>query len=131
MIDEAVIEIEPLIGTLAACRAIGASRAALYRRRFPPAPRVRQPRRSPARALADGERAVRGVLIAPPDADAERSHAREHAAHRRRGRPDSSRPLAGNRCHGAKTPAHEATTAVLTSMARRDERRPTCQTKMP
>jgi hypothetical protein len=63
--------------------------------------------------------------------DAERSHAREHAAHQRRGRPDSSRPLAGNRCHGARTPAHEATTAVLTSMARRDERRPTCQTKMP
>ncbi len=40
-----------LVGTLAACRALGASRAALYRRRSPAPVRARRPRPSPARAL--------------------------------------------------------------------------------
>jgi hypothetical protein len=34
MIDEAIAEIEPLTGTLSACRALGASRAGVYQ---PPA----------------------------------------------------------------------------------------------
>jgi len=35
MIDHAVTEMEPLVGTAPACRALGASRASLYRRRTP------------------------------------------------------------------------------------------------
>jgi putative transposase len=58
MIDEAVSELEPLVGTLGACRAIGACRASLYRRRRPPPPRAPVPRRTSARALSDGERAA-------------------------------------------------------------------------
>jgi putative transposase len=60
MIDEAVCEIEPLIGTLPACRALGASRAGVYRRRRPPRVREHRPRPAPARALSSAERA--GVL---------------------------------------------------------------------
>ncbi len=56
MIDEAVTEMEPLVGTAPACRALGASRASLYRRRTPPQPRPARPRRAPVRALSDGER---------------------------------------------------------------------------
>jgi len=58
MIDQAVSEIEPLVGTLQACHAIGASRASLYRRRNPPAPRPPTPRRASDRALSDHERAA-------------------------------------------------------------------------
>ncbi len=58
MIDTAITEIEPLVGTLAACRALGASRAALYRRRAPAPVRVPRPRPSPARALSATERAA-------------------------------------------------------------------------
>lgn len=58
MIDEAVAEIEPLVGTMSACRAIGASRASLYRRRSPPPARTRTRRRAPARALSEAERAA-------------------------------------------------------------------------
>jgi hypothetical protein len=36
MIDEAVTDIEPWIGTLLACRAIGASRASVSAPRTPP-----------------------------------------------------------------------------------------------
>ncbi len=58
MIDAAIVEIEPLVGTLPACRALGASRAGLYRRRSPPTPRVLRPRRPPDRALSEAERAA-------------------------------------------------------------------------
>ncbi len=58
MIDTAITDIEPLVGTLAACRALGVSRAGLYRRRSPPPVRVPRPRPSPARALSDTERAA-------------------------------------------------------------------------
>ncbi len=51
MIDTAIADIEPLVGTLAACRALGASRAGLYRRRAPTPVRVPRPRPPPARAL--------------------------------------------------------------------------------
>jgi putative transposase len=66
MIDQAITEIEPMIGTLPACRALGASRAGVYRRRRPP--RAREPcrRRSPARALSEPERtAVLAQLHSP------------------------------------------------------------------
>ena len=53
MIDQAVTEIEPLVGTAPACRALGAPRASLYRRRNPPAA---HPRPAPARALSGAER---------------------------------------------------------------------------
>jgi putative transposase len=57
MIDCSVTEIEPLIGTAPACRALGASRASLYRRRRPPEPPERRPRQPPPRALSEPERA--------------------------------------------------------------------------
>jgi len=71
MIDEAVIEIEPLTGTLPACRALGASRASLYRRRSPPPARTPRPRRASERALSDAERAaVLEALHSPRFVDA-------------------------------------------------------------
>jgi putative transposase len=71
MIDAALTEIEPLVGTLGACRAIGASRASLYRRRSPPPARAPTPRRSSARALSERERvAVLEQLHSPRFVDA-------------------------------------------------------------
>ena len=58
MIDSSVCEIEPLVGTAGACRALGASRASLYRRRRPPRMRERKPRPTPTRALTQPEQAV-------------------------------------------------------------------------
>ena len=60
MIDEAVTQMEPLVGTAPACRALGASRASLYRRRTPPGPAPPRPRPASARALSENER--RAVL---------------------------------------------------------------------
>ncbi len=54
MIDQAVTEMEPLVGTAPACRALGASRASLYRSRNPPGPRPSRSR--PAPALSESER---------------------------------------------------------------------------
>ncbi|MDP9286042.1 MAG: IS3 family transposase [Actinomycetota bacterium] len=63
MIDQAVAEVEPLVGTAPACRALGASRASVYRRRTPPRVREQRPRPAPARALSPSEReAVLGQL---------------------------------------------------------------------
>ena len=56
MIDEAVLEVEPLLGTAPACRALGVPRASLYRRRRPARLIERRPRRPPARALSELER---------------------------------------------------------------------------
>ncbi|MCA1678421.1 MAG: IS3 family transposase [Actinobacteria bacterium] len=56
MIDAAVTEMEPLVGTAPACRALGASRASLYRRRTPPGLAPARPRPAPARALSGAER---------------------------------------------------------------------------
>jgi len=58
MIEQAVEELTPLVGTRPACRALGASHATIYRRRRPPAPRPRRPRPAPARALSGAERAA-------------------------------------------------------------------------
>jgi putative transposase len=66
MIDEAVAEVEPLLGTAPACRALGVSRASLYRRRTPPRLPQRRPRPTPARALSQREReAVLAELHSP------------------------------------------------------------------
>ena len=71
MIDEAISEVEPLLGTAPACRALGASRASLYRRRRPPQARQRRPRPASARALSQLERqALLGVLHSERFADA-------------------------------------------------------------
>jgi putative transposase len=57
MIDQAVAEVEPLVGTAPACRALGASRASVYRRRRPAVVACeRRPRPTPARALSPSER---------------------------------------------------------------------------
>ncbi len=65
MIDQAIGELAPVIGTRAACAALGHSRATYYRRhrQSPPAPRPARARRSQPRALSASERAeVIGVL---------------------------------------------------------------------
>jgi putative transposase len=56
MIEEAVEELTPLVGTYPACRAVGVAPATIYRRRRPPEPRPRKPRPKPARALSAPER---------------------------------------------------------------------------
>jgi putative transposase len=56
MIDSSVTEIEPLVGTAGACRALGASRASVYRRRNPPRAREHRPRPTPSRTLTQTER---------------------------------------------------------------------------
>ena len=56
MIERAVEELTPIIGTRPACRALGAAPATIYRRRRPPQPRPPRPRPTPARALSGAER---------------------------------------------------------------------------
>jgi hypothetical protein len=56
MIDMAIADTEPLVGTLPACRALGASRAGVYRRRRPPSAREPCRRPTPARALSEPTR---------------------------------------------------------------------------
>ena len=53
MIDECFTALEPLLGTQAACRAVGRSRASHYRRHTPPAPRPVAARPAPATKLTD------------------------------------------------------------------------------
>lgn len=63
MIEQAVEELTPAVGTRPACRIMGAAPATIYRRRGPPAPRPRRPRSKPERALSEAEReAVLGEL---------------------------------------------------------------------
>jgi len=57
MIEQTVEELTPHIGTLPACRVLGASPATIYRRRNPPERPPRRPRPKPARALSGQERA--------------------------------------------------------------------------
>jgi putative transposase len=69
MIDQAIAELEPLIGVRAACRATGRSQATHYRRhRQTPAP-PRPPRRRQVqpRALTAGERDTVRTLLNSPD----------------------------------------------------------------
>jgi len=56
MIEQAVEELTPLLGTRPACRALGAAPATMYRRRRPPDARPTKPRAKPARALSAEER---------------------------------------------------------------------------
>ena len=57
MIETAVAELAPLVGTRPACRALGAAPASIYSHRRPPRPpAATQPRRAPARALSATER---------------------------------------------------------------------------
>ena len=65
MVDEAIGELAPMIGTRAACAALGRSRATYYRqhRQRPRAPRPPRERTAQPRALSESERAeVLGVL---------------------------------------------------------------------
>jgi putative transposase len=67
MVDEAIGELAPVIGTRAACAALGRSRATYYRqhRQSPPTPRPPRARAAQPRALTAAERAeVLGVLHA-------------------------------------------------------------------
>jgi putative transposase len=59
MVDEAIGELAPVIGTRAACAALGRSRATYYRqhRQSPPAPRPPRQRAGQPRALSEAERA--------------------------------------------------------------------------
>jgi putative transposase len=72
MIDDAITELAPLVGTRKACRVTGRAQATHYRRhRQSPAP-VRPPtrRRPPPRALSAAERAeMRAVLNSPEHVD--------------------------------------------------------------
>ncbi len=56
MIEAAVEELTPLIGTRPACRALGAAPATIYRRRRPPAPKPPGLRPQPERSLSPAER---------------------------------------------------------------------------
>jgi putative transposase len=69
MIDEAIVELEPMIGVRAACRATGRAQASHYRRhRQSPAPvRPVRERRAQPRALNEAERDTVRVLLNSPD----------------------------------------------------------------
>ena len=55
MIDECFNAIEPMLGTRAACVAVGRSRASHYRRQAPPGPASTTPRPAPPNKLTDEE----------------------------------------------------------------------------
>ena len=55
MIDECFNAIEPMLGTKAACTAVGRPRATHYRRQAPPRPRSTTPRPAPPNKLTDEE----------------------------------------------------------------------------
>ena len=69
MIDEAIVELEPMIGVRAACRATGRAQASHYRRhRQSPAPvPVARQRRAQPRALSSAERDTVRALLNSPD----------------------------------------------------------------
>jgi len=63
VIEQAVEELTPIVGTRPACQALGVAPATIYRRRRPPEPGAPKPRPKPARALSEEEREeVRAVL---------------------------------------------------------------------
>ena len=71
MINAAVLELAPAVGTAAACRALVVSRAGVYRHRSPRPPAPRAPRSPSPRALSTAERAVvLGHLHSPRFVDA-------------------------------------------------------------
>lgn len=56
MMEQAVEELAPTVGTRPACRALGVAPATIYRRRKPPPPKPRKVRPRPVRALRPSER---------------------------------------------------------------------------
>ncbi len=56
MIDDAVVELEPVVGTARACALVGKPRASLYRQRRPAVLRPPRRRRTPVNALSVTER---------------------------------------------------------------------------
>ncbi len=58
MIDQAVAELQPLVGVRAGCAAVGEAQARWYRRhrQSPPPPRPERARAAPPRALSEVER---------------------------------------------------------------------------
>ena len=56
MIEHAVEELTPIVGTRPACRALGAAPATIYRHRNPPAPQRKRAKSPSARALSGEER---------------------------------------------------------------------------
>jgi putative transposase len=58
MMEAAVEELVPAVGTRPACRALGVAPATVYRRRHPPEPRASAPPPPPARSLTPGERRI-------------------------------------------------------------------------
>jgi len=71
VINAAVLELAPAVGTAAACRALVVSRAGVYRHRSPRPPAPRAPRSPSPRALSTAERAVvLGHLHSPRFVDA-------------------------------------------------------------
>lgn len=56
MMERAVEELTPAVGTHPACRALGVAPATIYRRRKPPPPKPRRPRPRPPRALTPAQR---------------------------------------------------------------------------
>jgi hypothetical protein len=77
VIEEAFATLEPLVGTKAACLAVGRSRAraTLYRVRRPPLVRVLAPRRPPPNALTEAEtKEVLGQLRSERFADCSPAH---------------------------------------------------------
>ena len=63
MIEQAVEDLTPFVGTRPACRALGVTPATMYRRRRPPQCKPSKPRPKPARTLSPVEReAVLEVL---------------------------------------------------------------------
>jgi putative transposase len=70
MIEQAVEELTPIVGTRPACRALGASSATIYRSRNPPVAKAPSPRAPSPRALTEDERCeVLGVLHSERFAD--------------------------------------------------------------
>jgi len=70
VIDECFNAIEPILGTRAACTAVGRARATHYRRKAPPEPRSSSPRPAPPNKLTDGEAAeILAVLRSPQFVD--------------------------------------------------------------
>ena len=70
MIDEALVDLEPLVSTKVACRLVGRSRATLYRKLRGPKAGPPAPRPTPPNALSDEERAeVLAVLRSPQYCD--------------------------------------------------------------
>ena len=69
MIDDAIAELEPLVGVRQACRATGRAQASHYRRhrQSPPPPRPVRERRGQPRALSPVERDTVRALLNSPD----------------------------------------------------------------